>query len=1341
MTPFMTLLAALGGLLGRSADQEDVLIGSPVANRNRREIEDLIGFFVNTLVLRVELAGAPSFRELLAAARQTALDAYAHQDLPFERLVEEVGQERAQDRVSPLFQVMLVLQNAPLRELELPGLALSVVPPAPEVAKFDLILTLGETPRGLAGFLEYDAGLFDRTTVDRLLARFEGLLAAAVEDPERGVAELPLLRGAERHQALVEWNDAATAYPREACLAELFEEVARRHPEAPAVIGERGEVWTYRRLDEASNRLARRLRALGIRPEITPEVAVGISLERSPELILGIVAILKAGGVYVPLDPAYPDERLAFMLADTGAEVVLVHGRTRERFAGRARLVDLEELEAGEDAAPLGIRVPADGLAYVLYTSGSTGRPKGVAVPQRAVARLVRETNFVRLGPGDRTGHVANISFDAATYEIWGALLTGAAVAVIPREVVLSPADFAAWIRERGVTTMFLTSALFTKMSREVPGAFETMSELLVGGEAVDPAAARAVLADRPPRRLLNGYGPTESTTFAAWHPIREVPPGAVTVPIGMALANTSLYVLDRSHAARAAGRGRRALYRRRRPGPRLPGPAGADGGEVHPPPVGARRASLSHRRPRPAARRTASSSTWAALDHQVKIRGFRIEPGEIEAVLADHPGVREGAVLARRDTPGETRLVAYVVPQPGRRLRIDDLRRHLQDRLPEYMVPSAFVRPRDAAADRRTASSTAARCPRRSGPAPPARGSDGAPSDPVEELLAAVWARGAGRGTGRGARRLLRPRRALAARDPGGVAHPRGARGGAAAAAALRGADDRRAGPAGAREPPGGDGAAHPAGAPRDGRGDDEGMDEGMDEKMELPLSFAQQRLWFLDQLEPGNPAYNMPSAVRLSGAVSVEDLCADLRRDRAPPRGAAHHFRVARRPAGAGHRAGFHPRAAGARPHRPGGSGAGGAGARAGAGGGPAAFRPRARAAAAAEPGPARRARPPAAGDDAPHRLATAGPWACCMREIAALYEAFSEACRPRCPSCPCSTPTSRTGSASGCAATSWRRSSATGGGSSAGAPRVLELPADRPRPAVQTFAGASLTVALPPLLGEGLRELCRREGATPFMVLLAAWAALLGRHAGQEDVLLGTPIAGRNRREIEGLIGFFVNTLVLRADLSGAPAFAELLRRVRRSALDGYTHQDVPFERLVEELVPERDLAHSPLFQVMLVLQNAPGAELAVPGLTLTPAAIDGGMAQVRPHPDLPGGGGRGLHRRPRIQHRPVRRRHGGAALGPLPGPAGGGARGPRARPAGAAAAAAGRAPPGAGGVERHGAAVPLRSRDGVCLHELVAEQAARTPDAVAASFEGRELTYRELERRANQVWPTT
>ena len=736
VTPFMLLLAGWAVLLGRHAGQEDVLVGTPIAGRTRREIEDLIGFFVNTLALRVDWARseALAFRGLLGQVRETALDAFAHQDLPFERLVEELVPERSL-AFSPLVQVLFALQNTPAGALSLPGLSLASVALDSGTSKLDLTLSLGEGPEGFSGGLEHNTDLFDPATAERLATRFAALLEAAVAEPGRAVPDLPLLLPAELEQVLWTWNATRTEYPRAVSLPELFTEVARERPEAPAVVGARGEVWSYGRLDEESNRLARRLRTLGVRPEM----AVGLSMERSPELILGILAIVKAGGVYVPLDASYPDERLRFMLEDTAARLVLVHAATRQRLASMAQVLDVEE-ERTEDAQALDVRVAAASLAYVIYTSGSTGRPKGVAVPHQAIVRLVRATNYAHLGPGDRTAHVANISFDAATWEIWGALLNGGAVAVIPRETMLDPPAFAAALREQRVTSMFLTSALFTRMSREVPDAFEPLSELLVGGEAVDPVAARTALAGRPPCRLLNVYGPTESTTYASWYPIREVPAEAASIPIGFPLANTTLYVLDRWQRPVPLGV----------TGELLIGGDGLARGYLNRPELTAelflphpwgtgerlyRSGDLARHRP------DGSIELLGRLDDQVKIRGFRIEPGEIESVLSGHPEVREAAVLARRDgvaDRGDTRLVAYVAGHNGQAPRGEVLRDWLRERLPEHMLPSSFVILKEMPL------TVNGKLDRRALPAPESTrsvsGSYVAPSNPVEEKLAALW-------------------------------------------------------------------------------------------------------------------------------------------------------------------------------------------------------------------------------------------------------------------------------------------------------------------------------------------------------------------------------------------------------------------------------------------------------------------------------------------------------------------------------------------------------------------------------------------------------------------------
>ncbi|HKV13018.1 MAG TPA: condensation domain-containing protein, partial [Thermoanaerobaculia bacterium] len=525
-TLFMSLFAGFQTLLYRVTGQETFLVGTPVAGRRRPEVEGLIGFFVNTLPLRADLSGRPTVRALLGRVREDALGAWAHQDLPFERLVEELDPVRDPSR-TPLVQILFALQDLPLGTAAVSGLAIAPLPAPSDTAKMDLTVTLTPRPDGsLAGSIEYAVDLFDPETVLRLAERFGRLLAGMAEEPERTIDALPLLSEAERRQ-LLEWGGNIAAYPRERTIPELFEEQADRTPDLPAVSWD-GRSFTYAELRRRARGLAARL------GNLEPEARVAVLSGRSPELVTALLAILYAGGVYVPLDPEYPAERRAFLLRDSGARVLLT---------SRDLQLDGDELP---DAGFMPVPVSPDSLAYVIYTSGSTGQPKGVAVPHRAVVRLVRDTDYVRLGPGDRVAQASNASFDAATFEIWGALLNGAELVGMDREATLSPARLATALRERRIDSLFLTTALFNRIAAETPDAFATARDLLFGGEAVDPGAVRLVLEHGAPRRLLHVYGPTENTTFSTWHPVSAVPAGAVTVPIGGPIAHTTVRLLDR---------------------------------------------------------------------------------------------------------------------------------------------------------------------------------------------------------------------------------------------------------------------------------------------------------------------------------------------------------------------------------------------------------------------------------------------------------------------------------------------------------------------------------------------------------------------------------------------------------------------------------------------------------------------------------------------------------------------------------------------------------------------------------------------------------------------------
>ncbi|HKZ03856.1 MAG TPA: amino acid adenylation domain-containing protein [Methylomirabilota bacterium] len=687
-TLYMVLLAGFQLLLARYAEQEDVLVGSPIAGRPAGELEGLIGFFANTVVLRGDLGGDPTFRELLRRTREAALGAYAHQELPFERLVETLRPARDAAR-NPVFQVMFALQNAPYAPLALAGLTVEPVAVADDTAKVDLTLVLGEQDGALAGRLEYCTDLFAPGTAEAMARQLGSLLAGIAADPDCPIWRLPLLTGVERHRLVVDVNQTRTAYPADRSIHALFAERVARTPAAVAVIeGERAV--SYEWLYASARRLTRRLRGVGVRPG----ARVGISLGRSIEQVVAQLAVLMAGAAYVPLDPAHPVPRRAAMLADAGARAVIASAPGTHDLDGAAWpvvAVDRDDTARGADEPPAtrGGRDPA----YVMYTSGSTGAPKGVIVPHRAIARLVRNTDYVRLEPDDVIAYASNPAFDAATFEVWGALVNGARLVVMPSELMLDSRALATALEARGVTTLFLTTALFNLVARERPDAFRGLRQVLFGGEASDPQAVAEVLRAGGPRRLLHVYGPTETTTFATWHEVREVPEPATSVPIGRPLANTEVFVLDRRREPMPEGV----------PGELYIGGPGLAEGYLGRNDLTAERFVPHPFDPTPGARlyRTGDRVRWrpdgaleflGRLDRQVKIRGHRIEPDEVEAALAALPEVAEAVVAVRGDTSDTRHLAAFVVPAPGAMPDAAAVRVALRAVLPEYMIPTAFV-------------------------------------------------------------------------------------------------------------------------------------------------------------------------------------------------------------------------------------------------------------------------------------------------------------------------------------------------------------------------------------------------------------------------------------------------------------------------------------------------------------------------------------------------------------------------------------------------------------------------------------------------------------------------
>jgi len=684
VTLFMVLLAGWKAFLARYTGQTDIAVGSPISDRGRTETEGLIGFFLNTLVLRTDLSENPTVRETLLRVRDTSLEAFAHQDLPFELMVEDLQPSRLSAR-NPLLRVMFVLMTGDETTWQTPHGIIEPLFVEESKAKFDLMLHLRCTARGIQGALVYDRALFDSAMVRRIASHYETLLSGMAANPAERINSLPLVGPEERERILKTWNDTETPYPASRTIHALFREQAQLNAAAIAV--EDGPLQTtYGALDRQSDAIAAGLIASGVKPGDT--VAIGLS--RSARLIAGILGILKTGAAYVPLDSSYPPARLEVMLRQSGARYLI--GEGTEPLAAIAPVLSIESLLA-TPAAPIPEAGAATDAAYIMFTSGSTGTPKGVRVLHRGISRLVIHTNYVQFNPSDVVAHASNTSFDASTFEIWGALLHGARLVIVPRETLLSPQELAAFIRERKLSVLFLTTPLFHHFTREIPGAFGSLRYLVAGGDALQPDAARAVLRSGSPAHLVNGYGPTEATTFAVCYEVTDVPPDANSIPIGRPISNTRAYILDAAMQPVPAGIAGE-LY--------LGGP-GIAGGYLHNEAATAASFLADPFSDDPADRlyKTGDLARWrddgiidflGRADNQVKIRGFRVEPGEIETVLIRHPRVRQAVVAARAHSAGQKQLVAYVVLHPGPALDAQALREHILASLPDYMAPAAFA-------------------------------------------------------------------------------------------------------------------------------------------------------------------------------------------------------------------------------------------------------------------------------------------------------------------------------------------------------------------------------------------------------------------------------------------------------------------------------------------------------------------------------------------------------------------------------------------------------------------------------------------------------------------------
>nr|QEO74169.1 condensation domain-containing protein [uncultured bacterium] len=1299
-------------LLSRYSGEDDVVFGATVSGRPAElpGIQEMVGLFINTVPVRISVGGSRSVREWLDGIHA---DAIAQRDYEHSALTDIHSWSEVPGATS-LFDTIVVFENHPIPEAPDEDASELTITDAGGYERTNYPLGLVAAPGDTVLLaIDYDRSRFETSTITRMATHVVKLLQAVASDPDLPPYELDLLTEAERRHLVAGLDDAAE-YPTDRCVHELFATRVQENPGAVAVTCGDVELG-YGELDAAANRLAHHLVDLGV----GAGVPVAVCLERGPDVVVSLLATLKAGGVYVPLDPDYPAERLAFMVRDSGAGLVVTDSRSVGRLPrSDAQIVVLDEADGAIAARPdtkPGTVVSPDDVAYVIYTSGSTGTPKGVMVSHGSLAgHCLTVADHYALTSADRMLVFTSFSFDASLEHTLTPLTTGASV-VLRDAGVWDPDTLADKVSLFGITVLDLPTAYWHQVAAR-PEVVERLCASSVriaaaGGEAMAASRARQWMEGSNGRLpLLNTYGPTETTITSTSYEVTET--GRLTsgtVPIGRPLGNTSVYVLDAYGNPVPTGV----------PGELYIGGAGVARGYVNRPGPTAERFVPDPFSGVPGARlyRTGDRARYlhdgnveflGRVDHQVKIRGFRIEPGEIEACLVAHEAVRDAVVVARADGGHDKRLVAYFTAvdssnPPGP----PELRAHVSRSLPEYMVPAAFV-----SLDELPLTPNG-KVDRAALPAPDGRPElDAAyapPRTPAEEILAEIWCEVLAVDRAGihddffelGGHSLVATQVVSRVRAAFGVELPLRAlfeSPTVAQLAVLVGEGDRRDTPA--IEP-----------VPRDA---------------ELPLSFAQQRLWFLDQLEPGSAEYNVPYTLRARGRLDVDalgraltDVVArheTLRTTFAtiegrpvqvihPPRDVALEVTDVDREDDA-------KRIAEAEATRT----------------------------FDLERGPLLRARVLRLGPQDHvvllnmHHIVSDG-WSTGVlsRELSALYEGHCDGEPVELPELPIQYADFA----------AWQRRWLTGEvlerkldywrARLAGLPPVLELPTDRPRPPVRSGRGATVPVELEAGTLAALRAIGRAHNATLFMTLAAGFQALLSRYAGSDDVAIGTPVAGRTQAEIEDLIGFFVNTFVLRTDLSGDPSFGELVERVRAAALGAYAHQDVPFEKLVEELQPQRSLSHTPLFQVMLALQHAGSgdvpklgdADLDGFGIDATAAKFDLTLNLVE---DETGAAGIVEYDADLFEPTTVER-----MAGHLQNLLNAVASDPDRALSELDLMSA---------PERHHVVVELNDTAagfaaGRCVHELFEARALETPDALALESDAAELTYREVNRRANRL----
>ena len=1193
MTLYMTLLAAFKVLLHRYTNQTDIIIGTPVANRGHEELEPLIGFFANSLVLRTDLSGNPTFRELLLRVREVALGAYAHEDLPFEKLVAELQPARDMSR-APLFNVVFTLQNAPQEALELSGLRIVRESTGNHETKFDLVFNLLEVGGQIEGSVEYNIDLFDDGAISQLLDHFQVLLQGVVHDPGRRLSELPLMSEEELHQALSEFNDTRTDGARDTCLHQLFERQAALTPKATALTLKSLDL-SYGELNTRANQLARYLLASGVEHG----ALVGICLEHSFETFVALFGVLKTGATYVPLEPAHPQQKLRRTLASAQVTTLITQQHLKERLAAslpeaaatQILCLDSEwELVSGYPHEDLPPQANSSEAAYVLYTSGSTGEPKGVVVTHASVVNYVTWAREMYLPERDpiSCAFYSSLAFDLTVTSVFAPLLGGHRIVIYPRKGVNDVPLLDLWDDNQVEVVKLTPSHLALIKTRN--NITSRIRRLVVGGEALTTDLARAITDSFGGHvEIYNEYGPTEATVGCMIHrysPERDL---RVGVPIGRPAANTQIYLLDERLRPVASGV-RGELYI---------GGAGVASGYLNrpaqtaerfvPDPFSAERGARLYRTGDVAHRLADGTIEYLdRSDEQVKYHGHRVELGEISVALNEHSQVRDSVVVITKDSSGAEVMVAYYVSR--REIEWSELRAFLAERLVIETLPTVYVHLARLPLTLNGKINKAA-LPVPETITPRTREIFVAPRTQTEELLAAIWAKMLHLERvdvnenffELGGHSLLGTQLVSRVHETFNVDLPLRTLFDRPTVAALAEAIEEHM-----RE---GAGLAFVPISPAPRADDDQ-----------LPLSFAQQRLWLLDQLDPGTALYNVPVAVRLLGSLNLNALelsfaemirrheslrTTFVARDEQP-------LQVIARPGpadieftdlshlDAAEREAEITRVTEAEAQRP----------------------------FDLAIGPLLRLRLLRVSEAehvltmTMHHIVSDG-WSMgvLITEVATLYEAYTQDRPSPLPELPLQYADYA----------AWQREYLKGDvldqqlsywrEQLAGAP-VLKLPVDASSSLAKNPQGASVGITLDRKLTKQLRELSRQEGVTLFITLLTAYQVLLARYTDQTDISVGTPVAGRTRVETEGLIGFFLNTLVMRTRWDGDPTFRQLLALVREVALGAYTHQDVPFEKLVEELQPQRDLSHSPFFRVLFNHSDFKGREITLPDLVVQP-----------------------------------------------------------------------------------------------------------------------------------------